>query len=408
MSPARTAVLAAVLAAPLAARTVLAAPRPASPDAKAKKELASAVRLYHRLDLQGALARFDAAIDAFPSWKTASGYRAACRWTLGDQAGAREDAALAARLKPADAASYAARGKARLILKDYDGALADFRAAADADPRSVEGPLGEGSVLSAQGKTREAVKALDEAVRLDGQSAASLLMRGSAKDHLRDFRGAAEDYAAVSEINPDFSWAHMYRGKTMRELKDYPGAERELTAFLDANPDHEDASYLRSNVRYLLGDYRGVVADLTKVISLDPRKGVAYSNRGLARAALGEKAGALSDLRKALELDPARRDKIQAVIDSLSNPAAAGDEPAAAPARRAAAPEPAPEGPATVTLEEQGDARPPRRPKRPAADLDDAPAPSKTEAPDPRPAKRGSKDVPPERHTGEEESQFIQ
>ena len=390
------------LPAAAAPKSRAAAPHSSVPDAKAKKELATAVKLYHRLDLPAALNHFDAAIAAFPNWKTASGYRAACRWTLGDQSGAREDAELAAKLKPADATSYAARGKARLILKEYEGAMADFRAAADADPNSVEGPLGVGSVFSAQGKTREAVKALDEAVRLDPHSAASLLMRASAKDHLRDFAGASEDYGAVTEITSDFSWAHLSRGKTMREMKDYPGAERELSAFLDANPDHEDAAYLRSNVRYLLGNYRGVVADLTKVISLSPRKGVAYSNRGLARAALGEKAGALSDLRKALELDPARRDKIQAAIDSLSaGSSSAADEE---PARRAAV-EPPPEGPATVTLEEQGDARPPRKPKAPAAELDDAPIPSKTDA---KPAKRGNKNMPPERHTGEEESQFIQ
>lgn len=403
MKPALTALLAAVFAAAPAA----AAPRPAAPDGQAKKELAAGIRLYHRLELQAALARFDAAIDAFPSWKTASGFRAACRWTLGDQNGAREDAALAAKLKPDDAPSYAARGKARLILKEYDGALADFRAAADADANSVEGPLGEGSVLSAQGKTREALKALDDAVRLDPQSAASLLMRAAAKDRLRDFRGASDDYGSVVEISPKFSWARLYRGKAMRELKDYPGAERELSAFLDANPDHEDASYLRSNVRYLLGDYRGAVADLTKVVSLDPRKGPAYANRGLARAALGEKAGALSDLRKALELDPARRDKVQAAIDSLSAGASAADEAAPAP-RRPAAPVPPAEGPATVTLEEQGEVRAPRRPKAPTADLDDAPTPSKTETPDPKPAKRGKKDVPSERSSGAEDSQFIQ
>lgn len=403
MRPTRAALLAVVLAAAPAS----AAPRSSAPDAKAKKALASAIRLYHDLDLQAALARFDAAIDEFPNWKTASGYRAACRWTLGDQSGAREDATLAVKLKPDDAPSYAARGKARLILKEYDGALADFRAAADADAGSVEGPLGEGSVLSAQGKTREALKALDDAVRLDPRSAASLLIRASAKDHLRDFRGASDDYGSVVEINPKFSWARLYRAKAMRELKDYPGAERELSAFLDANPDHEDASYLRSNIRYLLGDYRGAVADLTKVISLDPRKGPAYANRGLARAALGEKAGALSDLRKALELDPARRDKVQAAIDSLSAGAPAADEAAPAP-RRPAALEPPSEGPATVTLEEQGEVRAPRRPKAPTPDLDDAPTPSKTETPDPKPAKRGKKDVPPERSSGAEDSQFIQ
>ncbi|MDE2509552.1 MAG: tetratricopeptide repeat protein, partial [Elusimicrobia bacterium] len=132
--------------------------------------------------------------------------------------------------------------------------------------------------------------------------------------------------------------------------------------------------------------------------------GVAYSNRGLARAALGEKAGALSDLRKALELDPTRRDKIQAAIDSLS---ASDSQPADEPAPRRGDLEPPPEGPATVTLEDQGDARPARAPRAPSADLDDTP-PSKADVPARKPAKRGKKDLPPERSTGEEDSQFIQ
>jgi tetratricopeptide (TPR) repeat protein len=404
MTLTRSAVVAVLLASP-----AHAAPRPSAPDAKAKKELAAAIRQYHLLDLQDALTHFNAAIEAFPNWKTASGFRAACRWTLGDQDGARADAELAAKLKPVDAPSYAARGKARLIQKDYAGALADFSAAADADPNSVEGPLGVGSVLSAQMKTREALKSLDEAVRLDAQSAEALLLRGSVKDRLRDYRGAADDYGSVLELNPKYSWARLYRGKDLRELKDYRAAEKELSGFLDENPDHEDASYLRSNVRYLLGDYRGAVADLTKVISLDPRKGLAYTNRGLARAALGEKIGAIADLRKAVELDPSRRDKIQAAIDSISARPEPADEAVPAPAaKRSAALEPPPEGPATVTLEDQGSGRRPGAAKAPTADLDDAlPAPSKAGSGGAA-AKRAAKDAPPERNTGEENSQFIQ
>jgi tetratricopeptide (TPR) repeat protein len=180
-----------------------------------------------------------------------------------------------------------------------------------------------------------------------------------------------------------------------------------LSSFLEATPDHEDASYLRSNVRFLLGDYRGTVADLTKVISLDPRKGLAYVNRGLARAQLGEKIGAISDLRKALELDPARRDKIQAAIDSIA--ASQAPVPDEAPAHRSAALEPPPDGPVTVTLDDQGSGAAPRRRKAPTADLDDSlPTPTKGAATDAAPAKRGPHDAPPEQNTGEENSQFIQ
>lgn len=391
-----------------------------APDAKTKRSFTAAIRLYHKLDLAEAAARFDETLEAVPGWKTAAGYRAACRWTLGDTVGAAEDAKVAARIKPNDAPSYAARGKARLVLKNYAGALSDFRASSEADNRSVEGPLGEGSALSAMGKTREARVALDMAVKRDPGSAAALLMRGAAKDRLRDYRGAVEDYGSILEINPKFTWARFYRAKALRELKDYRGADVDFSAFIETNDEHEDAHYLRSNARFLLGDYRGAIADLTKVIAFNPRRGLAYSNRGQTRALIGDKAGAVADLRKALELDPQRRDKISAAIAAIESDAAPqAPEPAqdtearspetAAPPRRAPlegrdAPSFGDDGPA-VSIEKSGKDVAPRRVKAPEADLDELPTkPGKGE---PGPARRARMRPPVERNNGEEESLYI-
>lgn len=391
----------------------------AGPSAQAKRDLAAANRLYHKLDLAAASARFDTALEAFPGWRTGAGFRAACRWTLGDLAGAAEDAKVAATLRPNDAFSFAARGKARLVLKDFPGALADFRRSSAEDARSVEGPLGEGSVLSAMGKPREALAALDAALKLDPGSAAALLMRGSVKDRLRDFRGAAADFGSILELNPNFAWARYYRGKALRELKDYRGAEGEFTTFLETNEDHEDTFYLRSNVRFLLGDYPGVIADLTKVIALNPRKGLAYSNRGQTRALVGDKTGAVADLRKALELDPQRRAKITAAIDAIEadeepvaeeaeeldarDPATAAP-PRRAPARERDAPSFGDDGPG-VSIERDGKEAPPRRVRAPVDDLDEVSA--KPESKDAAPARRPRREPPELRNSGEEEPLFI-
>ncbi|MEK7233102.1 MAG: tetratricopeptide repeat protein [Elusimicrobiota bacterium] len=397
----------------------LTAAAASTPDSKAKRGLAAAIRLYHRLDLAEAAARFDETIEGVPGWKTAAGYRAACRWTLGDTAGAVEDAKVAVKIKPNDASSYAARGKARLVLGNYDGALSDFRASSKADNRSVEGPLGEGGVLSAMGKPREARAALDRAVERDPGSAAALLMRAAAKDRQRDYRGAVEDYGSILEINPKFAWARFYRAKDLRELKDYRGADVDFCAFIEMNDEHEDAHYLRSNVRFLLGDYRGAIADLTRVIELNPRKGLAYSNRGQTRALLGDKAGAVADLRKAFELDVQRRDKISTAIAALESDAAPVPEPAqkseasvsqtAAPRRVRSEDRDAPsfgdDGPG-VSIEKSGKDMAPKRVKAPEADLDDE-LPTKPQKAEPGPDRRERKGTPMERHNGEEESLFI-
>lgn len=379
-----------------------------APDSSDKRVLAQALRLYHKLDLAAALEKFDDAIGRVPGWKTAAGLRAAARWTLGDGAGAADDARVAAKLNPNDALSYASRGKARLVLRDYDRAIDDFKACAEADRRSVECPLGLGSALSAKGQARPALAPLDEAVRLDPGSAAALLVRGSVKDRLRDYAGSSADYQGVLEINPRFSWAYYYRGKALREQKDYRGAEADLSSFLESHPDHEDGNYMRSNLRYMLGDYRGAAADLTKVIAVNPRKGAAYANRGQARAQTGDREGALSDLRKAMELDPSRRDKIAAAIERLeaeSGPMRDPGEDAAPRPRPAPRPAPGEDEDTMVTIEGQGESRAPRR-RAPVADLDEeaAPAPKPEDA---KPARKPRREPAVERHTGSEESLFI-
>ena len=121
---------------------------PAAPGRDARKALSAAVALYEQADYEAALARFNKASALFPGWKTAAGLRSLCRWTMGDSAGAAEDAEMALKLHPNDAQSRIARGDARLVTRDYQGALEDFQEAADQEPGNAEAHFGIGSVLS--------------------------------------------------------------------------------------------------------------------------------------------------------------------------------------------------------------------------------------------------------------------
>ena len=89
------------------------------PNRAALKMFGSAITLYERAEYDAALSRFNKAMVLFPGWKTASGYRALCRWTMGDAPGAVSDAEGALKLKPNDAQSFIGRGDARLVTRDY-------------------------------------------------------------------------------------------------------------------------------------------------------------------------------------------------------------------------------------------------------------------------------------------------
>jgi len=291
---------------------------PLQPGTAAKQSLTKAEALYRRGEFDQALKEFNHAVTLFPKWKTASGYRALCRWTLGDTGGARADAQLAASLDPNTPESFIARGKARLVRKEYDSAAADFAAAGKLNTHSAEVEYGLGSVASSRSDSAGSIKHLDIAISRDPQFAIARLLRGTMKEKLKDLNGAIADYDAALDINARLSWALYYRAKDRRELKQYPQALADFDKFLVLNPEHEDALYLRGNVRFLSGDYSGTIDDLTRVLTLNPRHALAYSNRGQARARRNDRVGALSDLNKAIELDPGRREKYLAAITALS------------------------------------------------------------------------------------------
>ncbi|MEK7742841.1 MAG: tetratricopeptide repeat protein, partial [Elusimicrobiota bacterium] len=207
---------------------------------------------------------------------------------------------------------------ARFVVKRMSEASEDFTAAAAADPKYALAHFGLGSVLSSQNRPKDALKHLNRAVELAPDAAVVRVVRGTVRDKLRDFAGAAVDYTAVLRVAPAFEWAHYYRGRAYRELRKYPESVEDFTAFLRKNPDHEDALYLRSNAYFLLNDQDRAVKDLDHILSVNPSHGLAFANRGVARSEMGDMRGALSDLRKAKVLLPAKAAKIEEQIQRLS------------------------------------------------------------------------------------------
>lgn len=104
--------------------------------------------------------------------------RARLRTQLGDRPGAAEDWRRGLELTPSDATSWIARGVAQL-RQAPEAALADFRRAAELNPRSVEAWNNIASVLAEQiGDTQRAVEAMDRVVELTPQNSTAVATRG--------------------------------------------------------------------------------------------------------------------------------------------------------------------------------------------------------------------------------------
>jgi tetratricopeptide (TPR) repeat protein len=283
-----------------------------------------AQKLFHRGVAAYSAARFDdcedllgRAIEAYPGWKTASGFRSMCRWTSGDAQGARADALLTERLSPDGAESFAARGFARFVLRRFSGAEEDFQAAARADRKYALARFGLGSVQGRRSRYREALENLDAAVRLAPRAAVIRVVRGTTREKLKDLDGALADYEAALGLAPGFEWVRYYRARVLAAMGRGEQAAEDLALFLKRHPDNADALYLRGCTEFQAGDFRASVRDLDRVLLIDPRRGLAYANRGVARSRMGEREAALEDLEKARKLLPEKAASIDEQIRRL-------------------------------------------------------------------------------------------
>jgi len=175
------------------------------------------------------------------------------------------------QLDPENISSYSLRGRARLLLKDYRGAIADCDRVIQANP---------------------------------GYNATAYDTRGRAKYHLGDYAGAIEDCGRAIKIDPYLVSAYSGRGLAELDSKNYAAALADFNKALDLNPKLSDAYFNRGFSKNGMKDLPGAIADYSKAIELDPKFSIAYFYRANAKRSLRDYPGALADYDKVIALNP--------------------------------------------------------------------------------------------------------
>jgi tetratricopeptide (TPR) repeat protein len=114
------------------------------------------------------------------------------------------------------------RGIAHLRRSEFDGALADFDAILELQPRNAEIMLNRGAVLVQLERYGEAIAAITEALGLGvSEPHKAYFNRGAARERLGDLRGAYEDYNTALEIQPDWGPANAELARFARTRREY-------------------------------------------------------------------------------------------------------------------------------------------------------------------------------------------
>ena len=196
------------------------------------------------------------------------------------------------------------RGNALLHADDYPAAVKAFDEALRLDPKNVPAHIGRGTAYRLAGKLDQAMADFDEALRLEPRNSEAHRGRGGVWWDKKDFDKALAECDEAVRCDPENSAAYRSRGNVHTANGEYDQAFADLTEAVRLNPKDADAYCGRGCAYAYIGEYGKAIADLTEAVRLSPKDADAYCRRGCAYVYFGEYDKAFADLTEAVRLNP--------------------------------------------------------------------------------------------------------
>ena len=133
-------------------------------------------------------------------------------------------------------------------------------------------------------------------------TASDFIKSGNQKESVKDYKGAAKDFAQAVQLEPKNTEALYNLGFMNFEMKDYEAAIRNYDLAIEADTESVELFYSRGNAKFELRDYKGAIDDYGKALFLDPDDKECYYNRAIAKYNTGESESACKDLEMARKL----------------------------------------------------------------------------------------------------------
>ena len=215
---------------------------------------------------------------------------------------------------------YTARGLAKGIKGDLNGARADFNAAIKIDPKLAAAYDGRAGVEFSEGNLEAAAADYNRALKLDSTLASPYVGLGNIKQWKGDMDGAIADYNRAIELNSKLANAYVgrasakvfrageakayaSRGLTKLIKGDQKGAIADFNSAISLDPKVARPYGMRAEIELTRGDLGAAAADYSRALRLDPDNGAAYSGRAEVKYRKGDLDGAIADYNRAIELN---------------------------------------------------------------------------------------------------------
>jgi tetratricopeptide (TPR) repeat protein len=180
--------------------------------------------------------------------------------------------------------AYYNRGQTKIVLHDYQGAIVDYSAAINLDPKY-------GTYYFARGMARFALK--------DYPGTISDLTKSIELEPTKRAEAYVGRGLSVVLASSEYIGAYFGKELTASEVKAIHEVIRDFTTAIELKPAFTEAYSGRGIAKNILKDYQGALLDLNKAIDIDSSFGEAYAHRGITRLFLGNESQGCLDLEKA-------------------------------------------------------------------------------------------------------------
>ena len=188
---------------------------------------------------------------------------------------------------------------AELERRRFDEARREAEAGAKAFGKDFQWRSGVGRLFVEHGQAREALPHLEEALRLQPDSAEIRRLLATARLELRDPAGALELLAA-----PATAEDHYLRASALYLERRYREADQESRQALKAQPREPKFMLLEARIAQRTGQHQDALELLDQTIASAPQWPEPYYSQGVSYYLQRRYADARRSLARALELDP--------------------------------------------------------------------------------------------------------
>lgn len=203
--------------------------------------------------------------------------------------------------------AYYFRGCAKLRLRDYQGAKADFDTAIELDETAVNNITTE----SEQSDFQLSVQAYES--RIDHKYGEAFLHRGCARyESGQEIEEALSDFTQALLFDPNNARAHANHGLASYELGRYQQAIEDYSSAIRLGFNQLSIYFHRATAYFKLGQYQLASTDYQKFLQQKPKDFHDFYSLGFAHYRLGNIEDAMRNFNRAIELNPKSADAYDA------------------------------------------------------------------------------------------------